>query len=96
MATRIYQAFLDHLKLREGYRDNVYLDTLGNPTCGVGHVLTSEEQTKFATGDVVKANVIDNWLSEDAQNAWFSAIQQLNDLGLNNLDFLLALGSVNF
>ena len=96
MATRIYKAFLDHLKLREGYRKDVYLDTLGNPTCGVGHALTQEERAEFDVGDVVKPNVIDAWLAKDAEKAWFSAIQQLNDLGLNSLDFLLALGSVNF
>ena len=96
MATRIYQAFLDHLKLREGYREDVYLDTLGNLTCGVGHVLTSEEQTKFATGDAVEVDTINAWLSKDSEKAWYSATQQLHELGLNNLDFLLALGSVNF
>jgi len=92
----IYQTFLDHLKLREGYREDVYLDTLGNPTCGVGHALTAEEQTKYKIGDIVEENILDTWLSKDAEKAWYSAAQQLHDLGINNLDFLLALGSVNF
>ena len=33
----------EHMKLREGYREDVYLDTLGKPTCGIGHLLTKEE-----------------------------------------------------
>ena len=92
----IYQTFLDHLKLREGYREEVYLDTLGNPTCGVGHVLSSAENAQYAIGDVIRADILDTWLSKDAEKAWYSAAQQLHDLSINNLDFLLALGSVNF
>ena len=92
----IYKTFLDHLKLRECYREEVYLDTLGNPTCGVGHVLSSAENAQYAIGDVIKADILDTWLSEDAEKAWSSAAQQLHDLGINNMDFLLALGSVNF
>ena len=92
----IYQTFLDHLKLREGYREEVYLDTLGNPTCGVGHVLSSAENDQYAIGEVIEADILDTWLSKDAEKAWYSATQQLHDLSINNLDFLLALGSVNF
>ena len=39
----MYKHFLEHLELREGNIDHVYLDTLGKPTCGVGHLLTEEE-----------------------------------------------------
>ena len=92
----IYQTFLDHLKLREGCREDVYLDTLGNPTCGVGHVLSPAENAQYDIGDVIEADILDTWLSDDAGKAWCSAAQQLHDLGINNLDFLLALGSVNF
>ena len=92
----IYQTFLDHLKLTAGYREEVYVVTLGNPTCGVGHVLSSAENDQYAIGEVIEADILDTWLSKDAEKAWYSATQQLHDLSINNLDFLLALGSVNF
>ena len=27
----------EHMKLREGYKNEVYLDTLDKPTCSIGH-----------------------------------------------------------
>ena len=40
------QKLYDHIKLREGYKSVVYLDTLGKPTGGIGHLLSSEEKKK--------------------------------------------------
>ena len=49
----MYNEFLQHLEHREGNVDYVYLDTLGKPTCGVGHLLTQEECRQYNVGDTV-------------------------------------------
>ena len=36
---QITQTILDHFKFEEGYRLNVYKDSLGNYTIGIGHLL---------------------------------------------------------
>jgi|TARA_R100001594_G_scaffold23502_1_gene45918 GH24 family phage-related lysozyme (muramidase) len=92
----MYNEFLEHLKLREGCRHDVYLDTLNKPTCGVGHLLTEEENTKYEVGNVVSGYIIDQWLEQDAERAWNAAAQQMLDLNIDNPEFVVALGSVNF
>ena len=92
----MYKHFLEHLELREGNIDHVYLDTLGKPTCGVGHLLTEEECKLYEVYENVDKKIRDKWLEEDAQKAWDAAVQQLQDLDIDNLEFIIALGSVNF
>jgi lysozyme len=38
------QKLIEQIKRHEGYRDHVYLDTLGNPTCGWGHHLYNKSR----------------------------------------------------
>ena len=92
----MYQEFLEHLELREGNVDHVYLDTLGNPTCGVGHLLSIEECGEYEIGQNVSKTTRDKWLEEDAQKAWDAAAQQVQDLNIKKPEFIVALGSVNF
>ena len=92
----MYKHFLEHLELREGNIDHVYLDTLGKPTCGVGHLLTEEECKLYKVYENVDKKIRDKWLEEDAQKAWDAAVQQLQDLDIDNLEFIIALGSVNY
>ena len=92
----MYKHFLEHLELREGNIDHVYLDTLGKPTCGVGHLLTKEECKLYKVYENVDKQIRDKWLEEDAQKAWDAAVQQLQDLNIADLEFIIALGSVNF
>ena len=49
------QKLYEHIKLREGYKNVVYLDTLGKPTGGIGHLLSKEECEKYKVDDVLKA-----------------------------------------
>jgi GH24 family phage-related lysozyme (muramidase) len=88
--------FLEHLKYREGLKDEVYLDTLDKPTGGVGHLLTSEELKKYKVGDKIEQDVIDNWLKEDSEKAVKAARQQAKEYGISSGKFIEALGSVNF
>ena len=55
------EKLFEHIKLREGYKQSVYLDVLGKPTCGIGHLLTKEEQEKYPVKCLVPKDVIDNW-----------------------------------
>jgi len=92
----MYQEFLEHLELREGNVDHVYLDTLNKPTCGVGHLLSIEECGEYEIGQNVSQTTRDKWLEEDAQKAWDAAAQQIQDLAIEDPKFIVALGSVNF
>ena len=91
-----YKHFLEHLELKEGNVEYVYLDTLGKPTCGVGHLLTEEECKLYKVYENVDKEIRDQWLEEDAKKAWEAAAQQMQDLGIEDPKFIIALGSVNF
>ena len=88
--------FLSHLKSREGSRNKVYLDSLGKPTVGIGHLLTNEERKKYKVGDIVPQNILDNWLEQDSNKAWEAALTQAKELGINDIKFIESLASVNF
>ena len=92
----MYKEFLEHLEVREGNVDHVYLDTLGNPTCGVGHLLSIEECGEYEISQNVSQTTRNKWLEEDAEKAWNAAVQQIQDLKIDSLEFIVALGSVNF
>ena len=92
----MYNEFLQHLEHREGNVDHVYLDSLGKPTCGVGHLLTEQECRQYDVGERVSQRIRDNWLDQDAQRSWEAAAQQMQELNIRDPEFIVALGSVNF
>ena len=92
----MYNHFLEHLELREGNEECVYLDSLGKPTCGVGHLLTEKERQVYQVNEEVSEEQRTIWLEQDAVKAWEAAAQQLQDLGIEDPEFIIALGSVNF
>lgn len=51
----------DSIKRHEGYRNKVYLDTKGNPTCGWGHLL--------AVGSKVPREICEIFLKQDIADA---------------------------
>ena len=91
-----YNDYLEHLELREGNEERVYLDSLGKPTRGVGHLLTERERQVYQVGDEVSEEQRTAWLEADAAKAWEAAAQQIEDLGIEQAEFIIVLGSVNF
>ena len=87
---------LQHLEEREGYKQSVYLDTLGKPTCGIGHLLTKEEQEKYPVKSLVPKKVIDEWFMDDIDTALTAAKKQASILCTDNDDIVIALVSVNY
>lgn len=89
-----YNAFKKHLASREGYKTTVYLDSLGKPTVGVGHLVTAADNLKV--GDKVTDAQVQAWLDKDAQAAWNAAQSQASGAGIGSACFGVALGSVNY
>ena len=87
---------LEHLKEREGYKQSVYLDTLGKPTGGIGHLLTSEEKKIYPVGCPLKESVIKEWYDNDIQKSLDACNDQCKILNIHDIDFKIALTSVNF
>ena len=83
--------FLKHLRLREGYREDVYLDSEGKPTVGVGHY-----DPELKEGDIITQEQVSEYLREDSQEAWDAAVEQGEKLGRTDPKFLEGLASVNF
>ena len=92
----ISEDFMKHLKEREGSESSVYLDSLDNPTAGVGHLLTEEERKQYKVGQEVPDSVIAGWLEKDTSRAQGSAISQAEELGIDDPEMVDALTSVNF
>ena len=51
----------------EGCKLTVYRDTLGKLTCGIGHLITAEDNLN--EGDTVTQQTVDNWFAKDVQYA---------------------------
>lgn len=91
---KVWQEFIDHLILREGKRNTVYRDSLGKPTVGVGHLVRKQDNLKV--GDTISDAQVREFLEQDAQKAFDAALKQATELGVQDSDFIIALGSVNF
>ena len=57
----------EDLKRHEGVMYEVYLDTEGLPTAGIGHLL--EGNPDFKVGDAVTEEQVDAWFEEDCAEA---------------------------
>ena len=89
-----YDEYLEFLESEEASRDDVYPDSEGFLTAGIGHKLTDEELKKYKEGDIVPQDVRDKWFNKDAKEAW-DAAQSQNSQIKNPIDDKV-LGSVNF
>ena len=59
----------DLISREEGYREDVYKDTEGHLTVGIGHKLTKAELKKYKEGDVIPEAQIQKWFKEDHAKA---------------------------
>ena len=87
---------IGHLEDREGSVNKIYKDSLGNPTGGVGHLLTKEELELFPIGTKIPEEVKNRWLRQDSRKAFNYAKEQAKDLQIADSIFIKALTSVNF
>ena len=94
MENKILQKLTPHLIDREGLRLTVYRDSLGKPTVGVGHLVLPQDGLKV--GDRITRAQSDAFLAKDASTAIQAAMAQGKEIGVDDIDFLVALASVNF
>ena len=91
------QHIIDYLKTREGWETEVYIDTEGNPTAGMGHLLTPAERVIYAEGETVPAQVLARWTKADSESAYTAAIAQSTELGIaSDKGFVTVMTSVNY
>ena len=94
------EKWFSHAKLREGYRNDVYKDSLGKLTVGIGHLVLPKDKLKF--GEIVSDKWIMDTFEKDTEAALRVSVKQAYELGQfddpckYNSDFLAALISVNF
>jgi lysozyme len=82
------------LKDREGYRLDVYLDSEGLPTVGIGHLVVSADKLKV--GDTIDDARATAFFKKDSADAVSAAKSQASKAGINDGDFIVYLASVNF
>lgn len=61
------EALKKQLRIDEGDKLTVYVDSKGYPTAGVGHLLSSSND--FGLGDRVTREQVERWLAEDIEQA---------------------------
>lgn len=89
-----YQKLEEILKIREGIKLQVYRDSKGFPTVGIGHLV--READDLEPGDTITQEECDAFFREDAQGAMEAAKRQMAEAGITSPDFLPWLASVNF
>ena len=93
---RSFNDFVDLLYDEEGFRRSVYKDTKDNSTVGLGHLLTASELKEYKVGDTWVDEDLLNTTRKDIRNKWNTAKAQAQELGIDDNDFIVSLGSVNF
>jgi lysozyme len=69
MDRKVSDEGLEFIKDKEGVALEVYLDPVGIPTVGVGHVLTREERKIWKVGMKADQEQVVDWLREDVRKA---------------------------
>ena len=73
------------LEAREGFRDDVYLDSLGKPTVGHGHLLGEEYADRVGETPFTKEE-LDSFFREDMETAESAAIRNVGKETWDKLD----------
>ena len=84
----------EFLESREGKRYDVYLDSVGKPTVGIGHLVLPGDNLKV--GDRVTEEQIAIWFDKDIQTAKNKAIVQCQELDIHNEEILNIFISANY
>ena len=91
-----FNNFVDLLYDEEGFRTNVYEDTEGKLTVGLGHLLTPSEVERYNDGDLWTDEDLLTTTRKDTDRMWKAAKSQAQELGIDDNDFIVSLGSANF
>jgi GH24 family phage-related lysozyme (muramidase) len=87
-------AFEALMKLREGVRNTVYLDSRNKPTVGIGHLVLPEDD--LTVGDTITDAQVDAFFQQDGAAALAAARTEAVQAGITSSDFVPYLASVNF
>jgi GH24 family phage-related lysozyme (muramidase) len=87
-------AFEKLMAEREGRRNDVYQDSLGKPTVGIGHLVVAGDN--LDVGDQITDEQITTFFQKDGAAALNAARLQAVQAGITDPDFIPYLGSVNF
>ena len=82
------------LRMREGVKTKVYLDSLKKPTVGIGHLVTKEDNLKV--GDTITDQQVSQFFKKDGAKALAAAKSQAAKAGIKDSEFIVYLASVNF
>jgi lysozyme len=82
------------MALREGNRTDVYLDSLGKPTVGIGHLVVPGDNLKV--GDKISKEQVTAFFKKDSAAALSAARAQAAEAGIKDSAFISYLASVNF
>lgn len=80
--------------LREGRKNVVYLDSLGKPTVGIGHLVKPED--RLHVGSRISDIQIDIFFEQDSAKALETSLKHWKAINILTPEFLAALISVNF
>ena len=75
-----YQAVKDRIKKHEGFRNTVYLDSLGKATIGYGHLLTEDDD--FEEGIQYDKSLLENLFDKDFNRSAYNAEQLLEGINI--------------
>jgi GH24 family phage-related lysozyme (muramidase) len=82
------------LRLREGCKYKVYMDSRNKPTVGIGHLVTSADKLKL--GDEIDDARVSAFFKKDSAKALSAAKSQAAKAGISDGQFVVYLASVNF
>ena len=71
----------EKIKIHEGFRDTIYLDTLNKKTIGYGHLIVHED--KFVEGKAYPKEELEALFDKDFEKGWNLMVQFCE---VNNLD----------
>jgi GH24 family phage-related lysozyme (muramidase) len=90
------QNIVNKIAASEEIRLDVYPDSEGLPTVGIGHLLSDAENKKWKVGHVLSEAEIIAFAKEDIGSAWDAAVGQVGQIKVSDPEFTMALFEVNF